>query len=250
MSKQLLSIQKILHHLGIDGYYRPVGPDRHLSQLSIEIHTGENESNHLEICEIPIPDSELFLLQWFVQLPLSEPFAPNDPIPSFQQSEVLAFCAELNQILPIGIFNVFEERLCFRHIFLSEIISQNQVEYLLSTIETLIQRCQPLLQDVAIGMQVAEHAIQNMDSLFEAIESEEIEREEQEEHNDSTLEKPEELTPNSLTSKEDNLPVNIDEIAEQTLTIDEIAGQTLSIDEDDEWNLDSDFIVFDEPIDD
>ena len=64
------------------------------------------------------------------------------------------------------------------------------------------------------------------------------------------MEKPEELTPNSLTSKEDNLPVNIDEIAEQTLTIDEIAGQTLSIDEDDEWNLDSDFIVFDEPIDD
>ena len=93
MSKQLLSIQKILNQLGVDGYYRPTGPDRHLAQLSIEILTGENESNHLEICEIPIPDSELFLLQWFVQLPLSEPFAPNDPIPCFQQTEVLAFCA-------------------------------------------------------------------------------------------------------------------------------------------------------------
>ena len=34
------------------------------------------------------------------------------------------------------------------------------------------------------------------------------------------------------------------------LTLDEIASQTLSLEDEDEWNLDSDFVVFDESNDD
>ena len=140
--------------------------------MGVEIQTGAKESNLLEICEIPIPDSDLFLLQWFVQLPLSEPFSPADCIPEFQTLEVLTFCAEINQILPVGIFNVFQQQLCFRHIFSCEFLSVSQVEYLLQTIEGTIQRLQPMLQSVAIGSLTAQEAIANIDSAFGENESE------------------------------------------------------------------------------
>jgi hypothetical protein len=166
VTAQLHSIQSILQELGIDAYLRSASSDRALSTLGIEIQTGERESNLLEICEISIPDSELFLLQWFVQLPMGEPFSPADAIPDFQIPEVLLFCAELNQILPVGIFNIFENRLCFRHIFTCEFVSATQVEYLLQTIEGSIQRIQPLLQEVAIGTITSEQAIDTIDSLF------------------------------------------------------------------------------------
>ena len=175
MSVQLQSLQRILQSLGIDAYLRTSSAERSMATLGIEIETGPQESNLLEVCEIPIPDSDLFLLQWFVQLPLSAPFAPSDTIPEFQIAEVLAFCAELNQILPVGIFNVFDERLCFRHIFTCEFLSQAQVEYLLQTIEGCIQRVQPRLQEVAIGTLSAEEAIESIDELFSSNSTENIE---------------------------------------------------------------------------
>ncbi len=168
MSIQLQSLQRILHSLGMDAYLRTQSAERTMATLGIEIETGPQESNLLEVCEILVPDSDLFLLQWFVQLPLSAPFAPSDPIPEFQIAEVLTFCAELNQILPIGIFNVFDERLCFRHIFTCEFLSQAQVEYLVQTIEGCIQRVQPKLQEVAIGTLSAQEAIASIDALFSA----------------------------------------------------------------------------------
>ena len=117
VSVQLSSIQKILQQLGIDAYLRSRSSERPLATLGVEIQTGSQESNLLEICEIPIPDSDLFLLQWFVQLPLSEPFSPADLIPDFQLEDILfgnqSGSSQEN-------FNVHQKQLCFRHIFSCE----------------------------------------------------------------------------------------------------------------------------------
>lgn len=256
MSAQLSSIQKILQQLGIDAYLRSRAPDRPLATLGVEIQTGAKESNLLEICEIPIPDSDLFLLQWFVQLPLSEPFSPADCIPEFQTLEVMTFCAEINQILPVGIFNVFEQQLCFRHIFSCEFLSVSQVEYLLQTIEGTIQRLQPVLQSVAIGSLSALEAIQNIDAVFSESETEELQTGSESETDefvptDETASSPSNTSDDS-TEDGSSRRFSIDDIANMTINIEE----EQSIDEwsnefdkkaaDDGWNLSEDFIVFDE----
>lgn len=260
MSAQLSSIQKILQQLGVDAYLRSRSADRPLATLGVEIQTGTRESNLLEICEIPIPDSDLFLLQWFVQLPLSEPFSPADCIPEFQTLEVMTFCAEINQILPVGIFNVFQQQLCFRHIFSCEFLSVSQVEYLLQTIEGTIQRLQPLLQSVAIGSQTAEEAIGNIDSVFNDTESD---------SGEDTLPTIQSNTKESKTDDGEGLESSVDTLESiddkpsvKRLSIDDIANMTINIEEEqsidewssdigsqsrnDGWDLSNDFVVFDE----
>ena len=260
MSAQLSSIQKILQQLGIDAYLRTRSADRPLATLGVEIQTGTQESNLLEICEIPIPDSDLFLLQWFVQLPLSEPFSPADCIPEFQTLEVMTFCAEINQILPVGIFNVFQQQLCFRHIFSCEFLSVSQVEYLLQTIEGTIQRLQPLLQSVAIGSLTAEEAIDSIDRAFGDNESESNES-----TGTDTLSVNDEVHLSEETVLSDNIVPNDgteDAGVPKRLSIDDIANMTIQIDDehsldawsndggsqssDDAWDLADDFVVFDE----
>ena len=254
MSAQLSSIQKILQKLGIDAYLRSQSAERPLATLGVEIETGAQESNLLEICEIPIPDSDLFLLQWFVQLPLSEPFSPADCIPEFQLLEVLTFCAEVNQILPVGIFNVFQQQLCFRHIFSCELLSVEQVEYLLQTIEGTIQRLQPMLQSVAIGSLTAEEAIASIDTAFSEPEADEI--------------IPDTIQSDELVLKDDTeISESIDSQesfedleSPQRFSIDDIANMKINIEEEaiegwsddgpsstnDGWDLSDDFVVFDE----
>jgi hypothetical protein len=250
VSAQLLSIQKILQQIGTDAYLRSRSPERNLATLGIEIETGPQESNMLEVCEIPIPDSDLFLLQWFVQLPLSEPFSPADSIPEFQIPEVMALCAELNQILPIGIFNVFEKQLCFRHIFTCEFVTTSQVEYLVQTIESTIQRVQPLLQEVAIGAKSAEEAIASIDVILSGDTSETEPLEETADTPSTQIDEPPVLEPTPSVS--------------QRFSIDDIANMKISIEEEqsiDDWTSDGtfiessiwdlldDYIVFDEDSD-
>lgn len=268
MSAQLTSIQKILQELGIDAYFRSQSEDRSLSTLGIEIQTGTNESNLLEICEISIPDSDLFLLQWFVQLPLAEPFSPADLIPEFQISEVMALCAELNQILPVGIFNVYQQQLCFRHIFTCEFVSVGQIEYLLQTIEGTIQKIQPMLQSVAIGTISSNDAIARIDDLF--LDKDTIEGMEEATSIDA-IDDIDTFTHASLQSsshddvKEIESPekeeqrkpsvFSINDIASMSLNIEEeqsiddwgdFGNETKSNDQDDGWDLSNDYVVFDE----
>ena len=255
MSAQLSSIQKILQKLGIDAYLRSQSADRPLATLGVEIETGAQESNLLEICEIPIPDSDLFLLQWFVQLPLSEPFSPSDCIPEFQLLEVLTFCAEINQILPVGIFNVFQQQLCFRHIFSCEFLSVEQVEYLLQTIEGTIQRIQPMLQSVAIGSLTAEEAIASIDTAFSEPEASDTIQ--------GTIQSDEVVLTdsNDLSQPTPSLESLEDLETPQRFSIDDIANMKINIEEEeaidgwtdngapstnDGWDLSDDFVVFDE----
>ena len=267
MSAQLTSIQKILQELGIDAYFRSQSEDRSLSTLGIEIQTGTDESNLLEICEIPIPDSDLFLLQWFVQLPLTEPFSPADLIPEFQISEVMALCAELNQVLPVGIFNVYQKQLCFRHIFTCEFVGVGQIEYLLQTIEGTIQRIQPMLQSVAIGTISSDDAIASIDGLFldKDETAEEVEAVTTTDANVNTF-TPLSLQPsahgddNEFGSPEreeqrKSSAFSINDIASMSLNIEEeqsiddwgdFGSETKSNNPDDGWNLSDDYVVFDE----
>ena len=242
MSNQLLSIQAALQEFELNGYYRPASPVRHLAQLILEIQTGPQESNHLEICEIPVPDSELFLLQWYVQLPLPEPFGPDDPVPEFLQDDARQVCAALNQILPIGTFNLFEEKLCFRHIFVSEIITPSQIEYLVQTIESEIERCQPLLQDVSIGLVDAQAGIAQIDTLFMG-----PKEEPSQDVNDTWKE----LQPSTDSTDEEDLPMDegltfpdLESETADPFSIDMLSNATLKI--DDSWDMDSDVYLFDE----
>ena len=268
MTAQLHSIQSILQALGIDAYLRSASSERVLSTLGIEIQTGEQESNLLEVCEIPIPDSDLFLLQWFVQLPMGEPFSPADAVPDFQISDVLLFCAELNQILPVGIFNVFENRLCFRHIFTCEFVSAAQVNYLLQTIEGSIQRIQPVLQEVAGGTLTAEQAIETLDSLFSNPEddipqalplhsaSEELDQSEllstrQSKSDDtnvfseSTRDQSDKITPQVSKSN-----FSIDDLTNLKIEIAEPSSDDGWDDEwKEDWNLSDDVVIFEEDSD-
>ncbi len=243
---QLLSIQTILQDLGIDSYLRTVSSERALATLGIEIKTGAHESNLLELCEIPIPDSELFLLQWFVQLPLCEPFTPADPIPDFQIPEVLTFCAELNQILPVGIFNVYEKRLCFRHIFTCEFVSPSQVAYLLQTIEGCIQRVQPLLQQVAIGLLSGEQANEQIDSLFSA-----APHQDEEEPSETSDALQSETSLDFETSSKDEVTLSIEDLSNFRLQIEDPHTHDewdaeWDFTTQNEWDLEADVVIFDD----
>ena len=166
MSDQLLSIQKLLHTKDIQSYYWPMNAERKLAKLVIEIQTTDTESNHLEICEIPVPNSEVFLLQFFVQLPLIEPFGPDDALPEFLQGNLHMYIGALNQILPLTGFNCADGKICFRHIFSCELVTPEQLLYLIETIERLVQICQPSIQQVAIGIQDSKTAIRDINALF------------------------------------------------------------------------------------
>jgi len=268
VTAQLHSIQSILQELGIDAYLRSASSDRALSTLGIEIQTGEQESNLLEICEIQIPDSELFLLQWFVQLPMGEPFSPADAVPDFQIPDVLLFCAELNQILPVGIFNIFENRLCFRHIFTCEFVSAAQVEYLLQTIEGSIQRIQPVLQEVAGGTLTAEQAIDTIDSLFgnpeddipqelhshspsETLDQTEVQSIEQNEPSDTNT-FPESTRDNTekVTTPVSHSSFSIDDLANLKIQIEAPSSDDAWDDWKEDWNLSDDVVIFEEDSDD
>ena len=259
VSVQLSSIQKILQQLGIEAYLRSRSPERPLATLGVEIQTGSQESNLLEVCEIPVPDSDVFLLQWFVQLPLSEPFSPADPIPEFQIPEVMAFCAEINQVLPVGIFNVYQKQLCFRHIFSCEFVSVSQVEYLLQTIEGTIQRLQPILQSVAIGSQNAHEAIDSIDTVFGESDNEDTQNDEQV-TSDSISITPVVDSDAASTQDDPSTP-----IVPKRLSIDDIANMTINIEDEqsidewssdfgehgdkqstEAWDLSEDFVVFDD----
>ena len=166
MSVQLKSLQRILDDLGIQSYYWGVSEERSRPMLVVEIQSTEDECNHLEICEIAIPETELFLLQSYVQLPLSPPFGPNDELPDFLRGDVLQYIAALNHVLPIMGFSCVEGKLCFRHIFPCEFMTPTQLQYLIETIEQLIQYCQPSIQQVAIGSLDLQDAIHNIPTLF------------------------------------------------------------------------------------
>jgi hypothetical protein len=234
MSNQLLSIQSALQEIGLNGYYLPASPTRHLAQLTLEIRTGHLESNHLEICEIPVPDTELFLLQWYVQLPLPEPFGADDVVPDFLQDDTRQLCAVLNQILPIGTFNLFEGKLCFRHIFVSEIITPAQTEYLVQTIESEIERCQPLLQDVAIGLCDAVHGIERIEEALQAPPADPNMNVDDKDWG-SPIE--DELQTEDIDQPEDEMP-------HDAFSIDSLAGASLRI--DDNWGIEDDMIVFED----
>lgn len=235
MSNQLLSIQSALQEIGLNGYYLPASPTRHLAQLTLEIKTGHLESNHLEICEIPVPDTELFLLQWYVQLPLPEPFGADDVVPEFLQDDTRQLCAVLNQILPIGGFNLFEGKLCFRHIFVSEIITPAQTEYLVQTIESEIERCQPLLQDVAIGLCDADSGIERIEDALQAPPTD---------PNMNEDIKDWDKTSNLESDPTEDLDQPIDETPKDVFSIDSLAETSLSI--DDTWSVEDDMIVFED----
>ena len=236
MSHQLLSIQSALQEIGLNGYYLPASPTRHLAQLTLEITTGHLESNHLEVCEIPVPDSELFLLQWYVQLPLPEPFGADDVVPEFLQDDTRQLCAVLNQILPIGTFNLFEGKLCFRHIFVSEIMTPAQTEYLVQTIESEIERCQPLLQDVAIGLCDAETGIQRIDEAFEGPADDPNMNQDTDnwEHTNSSEVKVHEELDDQNDETTDSSSFSIDALANASLNIEQ------------SWDMDEDVIIFED----
>ena len=238
MSNQLLSIQSALQEIGLNGYYLPASPTRHLAQLTLEIKTGHLESNHLEICEIPVPNTELFLLQWYVQLPLPEPFGADDVVPDFLQDDTRQLCAVLNQILPIGGFNLFEGKLCFRHIFVSEIITPDQTEYIVQTIESEIERCQPLLQDVAIGLCDADRGIERIEEALQAPPTDPSMNEDIEDWGKPTV------VESNPTQDNDQ---NMNDTLNDAFSIDSLAGTSLRIDDMDEsWGVEDDMIVFED----
>ena len=164
--KTLQDLQKLLQSEEISSYYLTATEDSPIAQLIIEVQTAEQESNHLELCLIPTPDSPVFLLQVFMQLPLAPPFQPNDRIPEFLLPNLHHYMGVLNQVLPLPGFYCLDAQLQFRHIFATEDPTQEQLTYIIETSGKLVQLCQPILQKVAIGACPIQEAIEAIPKLF------------------------------------------------------------------------------------
>lgn len=166
MSENLLKIERILSENQVSACYLAATKESPLAQLSLELPFEEEHSLSLELCEIPVPDSTVFLLQYFVPLPLPAPFAVDDLIPEFLISGTQDYIAHLNQVLPIVGLNCSGQRIYFRTTLSLDRISEEQLLYTIELIHSIILRVLPSLQSVAIGMQDAAQAIEGIDSLF------------------------------------------------------------------------------------
>ena len=162
----LKHIQKLLQQIDIPSYYLSANEDTSIGQLLIEIQTAERETNHLEICEIKVPDSPVYLLQFFMQMPLPEPFAADDCIPEFLVADVHGYMAVLNQIIPLPGFNCTDQKMYYRHIFATENPTEEQLQYIIETSTKLIQICQPSIQEIAIGITSLSDAVTDVASIF------------------------------------------------------------------------------------
>jgi hypothetical protein len=163
----LQNIQKLLQQVDISAYYLAATTESPISQLIIEVQTAQRETNHLEICEIQVPSSPVYLLQFFLQLPLPEPFEADDCIPDFLISDVHEYMAILNQMIPLPGFNCTDRKMYYRHIFATENTTQEQLQYIIETSSKLIQICQPSIQDIAIGITSLADAIEVLPTLFD-----------------------------------------------------------------------------------
>jgi len=163
----LQEIQQLLLNNDIESYYLTATKESPLAQLIIEVQTADQETNHLELCLIPTPDSEIFLLQLFMQLPLPPPFKPDDKIPEFIVPTVHHYLGSLNQILPLPGFYCAGKQMHFRHIFASQQPTEQQLSYIVETCSKMIQLCQPALQKVAIGDTPLQEAVETIPTLFD-----------------------------------------------------------------------------------
>lgn len=166
MSKNLFRIEKILAENQISACYLAATKESPLAQLSLELPFGEENLLSLELCEIPMPDSNVFILQSFVPLPLPAPFEEDDLIPEFLVSGTQNYIAHLNQVLPIVGLNCSGQRIYFRTTLTLGTVSEEELLYFIELVHNIILRILPSLQAVAIGMQEATQAIQSIDSLF------------------------------------------------------------------------------------
>ena len=168
----LQRIQEAFKEQAIDTYYLGATAEAPMAQIVLEIQTGEAESNHLEICVMPIPDSSVALLQLYVQLPLPPPFQPDDQIPSFLLPAIHQYMGTLNQLLPVPGFYCLEDQIQYKHIFAAADVAPEQLVYLVETATKLIQICQPSLQQVAIGGLSIDEAIAGIQALFADVDEE------------------------------------------------------------------------------
>lgn len=166
MANHLLTLQKEFENIDIASYYLSATPESRLAQLNLELQYSEIEQLAMEICEIPVPDSPLFILQFFVPLPLPPPFEPDEKIPEFVEGEVQKYTSQLNQVLPLIGFFCTNQKIFFRTTAVFEEYTMEQILYTLETIEKLIQKLLPSLQEVAIGMETATAVFSRIDQIF------------------------------------------------------------------------------------
>lgn len=174
MSKHLLKIERLLAEHDISAGYLSANDEFPMAQLQLDFSSSEDEENALilQICHIPVPDSDVFILQFFIQLPLPPPFKPDAEIPEFLVGGIQKYIAHLNQILPIVGFNSSHQDLYFRSSLILEEYSEEQLIYYLELLHHLLETCIPSLQAIAIGLEDVEEAIIKIPQLF-ALRSEE-----------------------------------------------------------------------------
>ena len=179
MSKELLEIERLLAENDISAGYLSANEDFSMPQLLVDFSlSGEseelaqkNDALTLQICHIPVPDSSVFILQFFVQLPMPPPFQPDAEVPAFLVGGLQKYIAHLNQVLPIIGFNSSQQDLYFRSSLVLEKYSEAQLLYYFELLIHLLQVCLPALQAVAIGLEDPDEAIANIQNIFTAQEN-------------------------------------------------------------------------------
>jgi hypothetical protein len=162
----LLDIERLLAENDISASYLSATAENPMAQLFIELFPEEDNSLTTQICHIPLPDSEVFILQCYIQLPLPAPFEPDAEIPPFLISDLQTYIANLNQIIPLVGFNCSQQKMYFRSSLVLEQYSAEQLIYTLELLRYLIESCLPSLQSVAIGLEDVESAIARIPKLF------------------------------------------------------------------------------------
>lgn len=168
MSQHLLVIERLLAENDISAGYLSATDEFPMAQLQLDFSATEEEDNSLslQICHIPVPESPVFILQFFIQLPLPPPFKPDAAVPEFLVGGLQKYIACLNQMLPIVGFNSSQQDLYFRSSLVLEEYSGTQIIYYLELLHHLLVTCLPSLQSVAIGLEDADEAIQKLPQLF------------------------------------------------------------------------------------
>ena len=174
MSNSLLNIEQLLAENNISASYLSATSENPMAQLFIELFPEEENSLTAQICHIPLPDSEVFILQFYIQLPLPVPFQPDEEIPAFLISDLQAYIANLNQIIPLVGFNCSQQKLYFRSSLVLEEYSVEQIIYYLELLRYLIETCLSSLQSVAIGLEEVASAVANIPKLFSIEKNNEI----------------------------------------------------------------------------
>ncbi len=167
MSEHLLRIERLLAENDISAGYLSANAEFSMAQLQIDFSLEEEQDPLLlQVCHIPVPDSKVFILQFFIHLPLPPPFKPDAQIPEFLVAGVQNYIAQLNQILPIVGFNSSQKDIYFRSSLILEQYSEEQIIYYLELIHHLLRTCLPSLQAIAIGLDDVEEAIEKIPALF------------------------------------------------------------------------------------